>query len=75
MDNKPDTLFSSPFLKEEADNSNSTKSDEQSEKKPINRDPWNELLFGRQPEPSNAEDDDNEENETKESSRPKFSWF
>lgn len=50
MSNKKE---SAPYLKKEPKNENVSepKVEENKEEQPVYRDPWNDLLFGRRPEP------------------------
>ncbi|SDH49578.1 hypothetical protein [Alteribacillus bidgolensis] len=75
--------YSSPYLKEENKNessadTNEEKTEEEKEQRPMNRDPWNDILFGRPPAPASSKEDETTEGDTEDGDddkRPRFSWI
>ncbi|WP_158735232.1 hypothetical protein [Alteribacillus sp. YIM 98480] len=73
MINQNTPYYSASFLKEENNNAKRSEKEENTEEKPVARDPWSDLLFGR-PQPTSNTDEGNDEH-TENDDRPRFSWF
>ncbi len=75
MINKNAPYYSASFLKEEKKQNNSSEKEENTEEKPVGRDPWSDLLFGRPQDTSSSNTDEDNDEHTEDDDRPRFSWF